>query len=56
MQLQKIPPTMLLRAVRIRVPLLTWTEVESEKAESEGRSRTWEWVSDGEHTEGRVRM
>ena len=37
----------LLRAVRIRAALLTRTE-----AESEGRSRTWEWFSDGEHAEG----
>ena len=41
-----------LRAVRIRAALLTRTEAESEKAESEGRSRTREWFSDGEHAEG----
>ena len=42
----------LLRAVRIRAALLTQTEAESERAESEGRSRTREWFSDGEHAEG----
>ena len=42
----------LLRAVRIRAALLMRMEVESERAESEGWSRTWEWVSDGEHVEG----
>ena len=41
----------LLRVVRIRVALLTWME-----AESEGQSRTREWVSDGEHTEGCIWM
>ena len=41
-----------LRAVRIRAALLTRTEAESERAESEGRSRTQKWVSDGEHAEG----
>ena len=40
-----------LRAVRIRAALLTRTE-----AESEGRSRTQKWFSDGEHAEGWVWM
>ena len=42
----------LLRAVQIRVALLTRAEAESERAESKGQSRTQEWVSDGEHAEG----
>ena len=42
----------LLRAVRIHAALLTRTEAESERVESEGQSRTREWVSDGEHAEG----
>ena len=40
------------RAVRIRAALLMRTEAESERVESEGRSRTQEWVSDREHAEG----
>ena len=42
----------LLRAVRIRAAILTRTEAESERAESEGQSQTREWFLDGEHVEG----
>ena len=42
----------LLRAVRIRMALLTRTEAESERVESEGAELNMGVVSDGEHAEG----